>query len=193
MATFPAELSRAWRRYFTATETARVSSDVLSVVILEDLTRGPYPPCRLWQAGDASAAVVADYSVLTLRNNGQRGSVVVVDKIITRVVQTQIVIASSTAGFALAANGGSKIATDRAPEAQAHSYSSGELFVGDISLAKQKSNAAIGYDTLPVPTGTAFQIDGPWIIGQGGELILRTVAINVGVDAWFAGRYYTLS
>ena len=202
MNTTTQELARAWRRYFSSQESPRLSPEVNSVVIVEDLTKGPYPPARLFQVGgsDNPAAGLGQYSVEILKNTGGRGSVVVVERLRVRGFGTQFLIGVHTESFGTASNVGSKIALDRAPEALAKSYNAGQLFIGDVQLFHNKSGTAVGWDSVPVNglvAGAAreyfAELEGPWIIGQGGEMAVHSGDQNTGILCYFVGRYYTLS
>jgi len=193
------ELARAWRRYFTTQESPRLSPEIASVVIVEDLTKGPYPPARLFQIGGRVGAQTGAYSVITIANTGGRGSVVVIDRLYARGVGSYFQLGVRTETYGITVTQGSKIALDRAPEALSKSYNSGQLFIGDVRMQFGTSLAAVGWDTIPTllngPALNEFyaELEGPWTLGQDGEMALMTGDFNVPLFVFAVGRYYTLS
>ena len=65
------ELARAWQSYFRQKGGAAptIPGELLPVVIMDDNTNGPFPPCRTWFAGNTQIAVAAQFSYFIMSNS----------------------------------------------------------------------------------------------------------------------------
>jgi len=206
------ELARAWEGYFSQRggEGPDAPAQALSVIVLDDNSKGPYPPYRSFQGGlvvSPTPAIIGQIGI----QNGDAGFTPLVGLVGTTgvpksvvVIDWLIVARDATAGgdffVTLTHNNLKPISTanapvaDTAPEKDPTSGATrpqiGNVFVGvrnvDAALIGDQSGQLPGFtqDTLP------HRVDGPWMLGPGQILYVERNLVNTGFTAYFRGRYY---
>lgn len=209
---FRPELSRAWEGYFAQRggEGASVPAQILPVVLLDDSSRGPYPPYRSFQAGLIASPTAGVFSRVGLQNvdrfpvgggllgtTGVPSSVAVVDWI--------LVTRDGTAGgnfFATITHhnlnpmdvGTQAPAADTAPEKDP-SAGATRPQLGNVNVGLRQLGAVLIGDQSGILPGVdadllVHRVDGPWILGPGQILYIERNIVNVGHTVYFRGRYY---
>ncbi|HVS61735.1 MAG TPA: hypothetical protein VHE82_13680 [Gemmatimonadaceae bacterium] len=185
------ELVRAWELYFRSRggETPNVPSDILPVVILDDNSRGPYPPYRTWVASRTQGPVIAQWpqiGIVNLDVNSQK-SVVVIDEISLRASATDnfAVLLTTLAILNLATP---VPVSDCAMEKDQAATNQPKL--GNVESRMLSNAGDMGGDIYPGGSLSVITIRGPWTIGPGGLFAVQTAAQNETLSAFFRGRYY---
>jgi hypothetical protein len=165
------------------------------VLVVDNLSMGPYSVADLWEAQASSGAAAGNYSYIVLRNDGPPGAVIVLERF-----QFRASAASNlnwNVGLDRSTFGGSYSAvTRRATEIESAVVGAATPFrLGDVMLAAyQDPNGAL---ISTVNNGGFWYSDalphdalGPWIIGSGQTMALRPDAVNIGLNVYMLGRYY---
>lgn len=186
------ELARAYQAYFRTKggEQPIVPRDVLPVVILDDNSLGPYPAYRAWHAGVSLAAgAVGEFSYIGIRNSDKLipPSAVVVDSVdfrLTVAADVKIGITNDTTIVL----GGQVPVLDSAEEKE--TIPSDAPKIGNAQIGFLNSVGAVGTVFSPAGDLLPHRIDGPWTIGPNGVFLIRPGVAQIGIVAYFRGRYY---
>lgn len=195
------DLIRSVANYFRVKGTP---VEAVPVVILDDNSKGPFPPCRHWYGSGLSGPVAAQWSYVWATNeDGREGqiaptglgkSVMVVDEIFVK-AQTAVddfVIAISRKGSILPTT--TTLAND-ASEEKALDPTTNPVF-GNVTLNRnqQAGQLWLGNNSQVWPAtftaGTVVRIPGPFTLGPQGLLAIAPSLVNNGIFAMFRGRYY---
>lgn len=189
----PDRIVRGWQRAFGSRggDTPRADGSILSVVILDSFVRGGHGGGEAWHVGFSLAAQAALKNNIVIRNRdpiGQLHSLVIVDYFLYR---------CSVADQAFLSVGGLNPVTFPEGPGQASRSDMGmaldataspalpNVEVGSFPLA-----AAAGTQPLPGNDATVKRVDGPWVLAQQIALALSNLTVNIGLEAYFSGRYY---
>lgn len=185
-----AELARSLQLYFQSKggSAPGVSNEVLPVVIVDH--DGPYPPYRSWQCSAALGAVVGNYGYVGVVNVDApgKGSVLAVDSVVVRTAPTDDVrlIVTVPGVIPLA----SLFDVEDVAEEKENAPSAGPL-LGNVRCGSLSSVTATGSTFFPMGDALIHQINGPWLVGPGGEFLVRTNSVNVALTVHLRGRYYS--
>lgn len=185
------ELLRAYQIYFKqkGAPAATVPSDILPVVILDDNSKGPYPPYRSWFSGTNQAAVAANFSFLAILNNDPvtTKSCVVVDRVTARnsAADDFLLGIETFATLPLSARSSVFDAAEDKDQQPSDNPTLGNVQIGVLTTV----TAGLG-SIAPNNTVTPQSYDGPWTLGPQQLFFIRPVTVNIGLFAYFRGRYY---
>lgn len=186
------ELARAWENYFR--QRGGIAPDAvaqaLPVIILDDNSKGPYPPYRSWFAGRAQGLVAAQFTYIGIANNDPLPghSVAVVDEISFRIntaVDDLVVLIESIATFPIA---NPLAVKDAAPEKD--QAPSDQPLLGNVVTTATNSATNLGLDIYPSGSQILQVLRGPWTLGPGEQLLLHPNTVANAMFAYFRGRYY---
>jgi len=204
------ELARAWSQYFRQKGGVGPSlpPDILPVVVIDDNSRGPYPPCRTWMGSSQAAQVAGVYGRIGIKNadgfpigggllgtSGVPRSVVVVDELI---VATNTPDPGGDLFLTITHHNLNDIdgipapADDTAPEKDPTPGVTRPQ-IGHIQIGPRITGAVLfGNTILPRHSdGVARHVDGPWILGPGQILYVERNLVNSGLAIYARGRYYS--
>lgn len=186
------ELLRGWQKYFRAKDSPNVPADIISVVVLDDNSQGPFPPCRLWHAGSAIAPGAGNFGYLCIGNLDTDGhSVVVVDELhIANQTAKQDwmlgIIRAVGGSFAISWGRVSDASTEKDPGVPADDPTIGNVGFG----AAQSAVAAVSKLFPGAAVNDIVRIPGPFILGPGQAFGISCNVFANNIFAWFRGRYY---
>lgn len=196
------DLVRSVANYFRVKGTP---VEAVPVVVMDDNSRGPFPPHRRWYGSALAPALAANYSYAWVTNeDGREGqiaptglgkSVVVVDEIYVKAQNAadDFVVAISRKGSILP-NLGTTNAND-ASEEKALDPTTNPV-VGNVSINKtqQVGQLWLGNNSQVWPAtfvaGQVLLIPGPFTLGPQGLLAVACSNLANGIFAMFRGRYY---
>jgi len=206
------ELARAWQQYFRQKGGIgpTLPPELIPVVVIDDNSDGPYPPCRIWVAGQIVAATAGVPPRLGIQNvdgfpigggllgtSGVPRSVVVVDKIL---IQRDATVAGDFFAGITHHNlnpidGASQAADDSGPEKDPTPGAT-RPSLGNVVCGQRVTGAAFIFGTNNILPGFAADVlphiaDGPWLLGPGQILYVERNLANVGMVVAFRGRYYS--
>lgn len=178
--------------------------EAVPVILIDDNSKGPYPPCRVWYGSSLSPNVAAQYSYAWVTNEdgvegqiaptGRGKSVMVVDDIYVKSLTAvdDFVIAITRKGSILPTT--TTLAND-ASEEKAVETSTNPVF-GNVTINRnqQAGQLWLGNNSQVMPAtyiaGTLHRIPGPFTLGPQGILAVAPSTVNNGIFAFFRGRYY---
>ena len=198
------DLVRAFQAYFrTKGDSPRAVSEILPVVVLDDNSRGPYPPYRAWYASGFSVKTAAEYSYAWVTNeDGVPGQIaptgigkssLVVDDIYCKPLDAadDYVVCISRKG-SITADSSDRV-NDRAEE-KALETSTNPVF-GNVTVnVKHQPGQLFRSSSQLWPAefvvGKVTRIKGPFTVGPQGLVAVCPSLLNNGILAMFVGRYY---
>lgn len=186
------ELARSYESYFGQSGSARVAPDILGVVILDDASRGPYPPSRAWHGGIKIGPNVGNFSVVGVVNNDPdlgSDSVCVVDRIfvqnLTTAAEFVIGIAPKVGVVSLASG------PTRDTDSGKDPTSIIDPAFGNVLIGAGQQGAGVILSQFPITAvGVTAEIPGPFTLRPQGALLICPNALNAGIHMWARGRYY---
>ena len=195
------ELARAWEDFFKQRGGTGpdVPAQILPVVLMDDNSRGPYPPGRPWAAGRISSANAGIFNYLLIINTdtGNQKSIVVVDEIRVRIpnlTEDDVVVG---VGAQSDIPGTSFVPVDETSSRESPVAGGGRP-LGNVILGQNFALAvALGNVVVPNQNQGAggslapLILQGPWCIPIGAQLFIRPANPNEGICAYFRGRYYS--
>ena len=186
------ELARAWENYFGMSGAARVAPDILPVVIMDDSSSGPYPPCRMWHGSVHMGANPGNFSVIGVVNadpDTGSDSVCVVDEVyaqqLTAAVEFVVGIAPKVGVVSLALGPTRDVDSGKDP-----SNLTDPPF-GNVQIGGGQQGAGVILSQFPAAAiGLTVRIPGPFILRSQGALLVCPNLVNAGIHLWARGRYY---
>lgn len=186
------EFVRAFENYFRIKGGAgpNIPQEVVPVVILDDTSKGPFPPSRTWFAGIDIGPLAANFDYIGIVNADSSGvkSVVVVDEIWVApgVADVVVIGVSNISGLPY-----SSLTTAFDPDEDKDQQASVLPVMGNVQLGTLQQVAAIGTVQFgPLPINPPVSIPGPFTLGGQATLFVRPNSVNEGITAFFRGRYY---
>ena len=204
------ELARAYQQYYGEKGGAspNVARDILSVVVVDDNSKGPYPASRTWQAGSILTSTAATYPRWGIQNadgfapgsgllgtSGVPRSVVVVDRV------TMLRDATAGGDFFIGISHhnlfpleDSFVGVDDTSPEKDPTAGATRPQLGNVQTGRRRINGVAILDTNSlIPGGTDGQQHielGPWVLGPGQILYVERNLVNVGFFISARGRYY---
>lgn len=169
-----------------------VATQIIPVMVVEDVSKGPFPPSRIWHAGIGVAGVAAMIAHIGIVNNDPpgTGSGLTVDYIIARVGTADdlfVVVGQNipTLNLQKATVGDCSNEAGGLPAGSAFDPRVGQAFIA-------AAQNGVGLNGVLWPNGGTLpqRLDGPWTLGPQAALIVRTATVNVILQAYFRGRYH---
>lgn len=186
------ELDRAYQQYFgqRGGVAPDLAGQVLPVVVMDDSSMGPYPPCRIWEIGSTLGAVAAQFAYQGILNADAANakSAVVVDYVIVGLTTAPDFVGLGITTAASLPLGTLANVEDCAPEKEQPGTFGAAL--GNVQRGQLNQVAALGQIAGPYLVNTGYRIDGPWILGPGQIFFIRSGSVNQTISGFFRGRYY---
>lgn len=185
------DLVRSWASYFKTKGgvVPRAPAEIVPVVIMDDASKGPYPPYRAWHFGAQTGPVAGQFSYVGVKNAdvaGTKGSVMVVDYILvvspTPADVVPVITNDSSITFAVF------VAVEDCAEEKDQAPTNAPAFANVVG-GVQSIVGGLGTQRVPM-TGAVERIDGPWSLGPQGIFAVRPLIVNAIIGVYFRGRYY---
>jgi hypothetical protein len=196
------DLIRAVRSYFRFKGQAL---DTVPVVVIDDNSKGPFPPYRAWYGGAILAGVAAQYAYGWVTNeDGKPGqiapagpgkSAVIVDEIFavcTTAVDDYFISMSKKGSPAAPAV--TALANDAAQEKVLDEPVTNPQF-GNVTINQVNQPGQLwGNNSQRFPGGAlgiVTRIPGPFVLGPQGVLAINPATLANSMLVFFRGRYYS--
>lgn len=207
------EFTRAWQLYFKQRGGIGpgLPPDVMPVVVMDDNTGGPYPPCRIWHAGMRVGPVAAQLAYVGIQNadGAQPGAGLQGSNVInSRVVIDRVTFASSDSPPTVPIdvqvrladvnsepfNGVAGFVAKQADESGADPVASAGFAprVGNVWIGARNTTPIFttGAQIVPVRSLLAQTLSGPFTLPPQTILYVINNALAGEITAFFQGRYY---
>ena len=189
------ELDRAWQQYFTQRGGVGpdVPAQVLPVIVIDDNSKGPFPPYRGLYFGGILGALAANFSYAGIKNQDpllQTKSAVVIDYAVVRNSTAQDdFVCGITDGSQMNLNPYANVGDVSGEKEQPAIFGP---VIGNVQGGTLNSAGIFGGIGLhpggPITQGV--RIDGPWVLGPQNIFVVRPLNLAEGIVAFFRGRYY---
>lgn len=189
------ELARAWQNYFREKGgmSPNIPQEIVPVVIMDDNSKGPYPPCRHWHFGTNLGPIVSNYSYIEIFNaddlKSQR-SICVVDQVWVR---SGTVLTPTAADFLIGVTPfNNAFSEDQTRDViiEKEQAVNDPLFNNVRGGTTALASALVASIFPAGVAGVVSNIPGPFVLGPQQALLLTTSLLNNAISAYFRGRYY---
>lgn len=174
------------------------AADISPVVVADDLRDGPWAPFVRWQAYVQVTLVAAQFSYIGIQNIAplSRRTALIVDRIDYRfsaAADLQVHVIGNTPAAPAFSSQGNPWLTNMVEEAQVSALGAKGPFKDAATYnANSATDMSAGAQAPIFPFNDALghSVQGPWIAGPQGMVILQSSIVNVSLFAAMSGRYY---
>ena len=193
-----AELGRAWQAYFRERggELPSIPSEIVPVLILDDNSKGPYPPCRHWHATIQTAQSAGNFTFAGILNNDDSKSTFsccVVDRLFVKAnlgIASDYVLGVSGAAVPNLATGGVRECILEKEQKNVAGNITDPLF-NNVQAGSGANASSLVTSSFPGGAfGIVSEIPGPFVIGPQQQFVIASGIVNNGIFVYFRGRYY---